>query len=224
MAHNPDYIPGKNLEFKAWANNFTEKVSTVFYLTFNIPVAKKDELVAANTAYNQVEALIEGGDNRTQNILNRKAARAALEALIREITQQYVRHNPAVNVGQLNMLGLQAYDTERTPIHVPQIAPHVYVEVGTNLWHYVHWGHILTDEKVGGGIPFGATGVQIWRKISDTQPSYEELEFVGNFTKSPQVFTYVSTDRKQTVWYAVRYYNAKGEVGPWSIMIQAIVN
>ncbi|MDR1847708.1 MAG: hypothetical protein LBR17_06280 [Bacteroidales bacterium] len=224
MPNNADYIPKGNEEFRTWSANFTEKVSTVFYMTFDIPVAKKNELVTAQLDYEQKQALIDAGDNKSQNIHIRNVARDVLKALIREITQQYIRHNPDVNVGQLNMLGLQAYDTERTPIHVPMISPYVHVEVGTNFWHYVFWGQEITGQKVKGGLPEGATGVQIWCKMSETQPTYEEMEFAGNFTKSPHVFTYSSTDRKKTVWYAIRYYNAKGEVGPWSIMIPAIIN
>jgi hypothetical protein len=49
------------------------------------------------------------------------------------------------------------------------------------------------------------------------------MQFVEIATRSPHTVGYTSADRAKMVWYASRWINTRGEKGPWSEIVSAIV-
>ncbi|MDR1846987.1 MAG: hypothetical protein LBR17_02595 [Bacteroidales bacterium] len=57
MAHNHDWIPKRELEFKAWVNNFITKLS-VYKTTLGITNQTFEQLQTEFTAYLQIQPAI----------------------------------------------------------------------------------------------------------------------------------------------------------------------
>jgi hypothetical protein len=87
-----------------------------------------------------------------------------------------------------------------------------------------HTLNVRDSESKSAGKPPHTIGFEIWRRIGgDTEPTYEEMQFVELATRSPHTLEYPSTDRGKMVWYATRWVNTRGEKGPWSEIVSAIV-
>jgi hypothetical protein len=122
-------------------------------------------------------------------------------------------------------LGLHIPDTTKTPIHVPNTAPDLEIDFATHLRHFIIFGKYNSQGKITRGLPKGATGVEIWQKIGgDEPPTYDEMTFLGEESKSPFMVEFSAEHFGQKVWYAVRYYNFKHEYSAWSAIKMALVN
>ncbi|MDR1847377.1 MAG: hypothetical protein LBR17_04595, partial [Bacteroidales bacterium] len=151
--------------------------------------------------------------------------RQLVETDIRNIYNQYIRFNPAATPDLRAALGLHIPDTTKTPIHVPNEAPAIEINFLTHLRHFIIFGHYNSLGKILRGLPKGATGVQIWQKIGgDEPPTYDEMTFLGEESKSPFMVEFAAEHFGQKVWYAVRYYNFKHEYSAWSAIKMALVN
>ncbi|MDR1846777.1 MAG: hypothetical protein LBR17_01495 [Bacteroidales bacterium] len=226
MGHDQDWIPWKELEFKAWADNLITKLQG-YKITLGISAQTVEELQEQLTAYEQFENMISGGDIKHQNIVNRNNARDVLKTHIREVVARHIRFNPAAHDGILADLLLPIPDTERTPRHVPQdVTPGFRINRNTSGRHFFEFGTWEDDAKfkLVRGKPDYAEFIEIVRQIGGTMPIADDMESVALQSKSPVEFIYSAALRGTTVYYACRWRNDKGEAGPWSDVQSAIIN
>jgi len=192
-----------------------------------IPSAKVTNLKAEFQKYkSDYELYLASNKSATKpDTIKRSNHRKVITNLLRDFYNLYVRLNPKVKDEDRAANYFPVFDTQKTSVHVPELAPEVEIEVTTHLWHHVLFGVKTSDNNVERGLPKGASGVQIWRKVGvDTQPLLSEMEFVTETSKSPYKFIYSDVDFGKKVWYVLRYYNFKGEFGPWSEIKVALVN
>jgi hypothetical protein len=72
--------------------------------------------------------------------------------------------------------------------------------------------------------PDDAYGVRFVSEIRDAPPAAaDDLRHSVFRRKVVEVFDYAEEDRGKKVFYAACYENAKGEAGPWSDIIEAII-
>ncbi|MDR1848205.1 MAG: hypothetical protein LBR17_08870 [Bacteroidales bacterium] len=219
-----DYIPHAELEFKAFAVNFNAKVVDNGDV-FGIPQLAKSILFTNLGNYLEYQLKIEGGEKDRANVAQRNLYHNILEADIRNIVNQYIRNNPAATPELLVEFGLNVPDTTKTPIHVPNTAPDLEIDFATHLRHFIIFGKYNSQGKITRGLPKGATGVEVWRKIGGNEtPAYDEMTFLGEESKSPFMVEFSAEHFAQRVWYAVRYYNFKHEYSAWSAIKMALVN
>jgi hypothetical protein len=72
--------------------------------------------------------------------------------------------------------------------------------------------------------PDDAHGVRYVWEIRDEAPAnIGDLRHSVFRVKTTEVFDYEEIDRGKRVFYAACYENAKGEAGPWSDMVEAVI-
>jgi hypothetical protein len=130
-------------------------------------------------------------------------------------------HNSQVSDADRRTMGLPVYD--RTPTHarVPATRTEMDIVFSQILKHILH---VRDSESKSAGKPPHVIGFELWRRVGgDTEPTFDEMQLVELATRSPHTLEYPSADRGKLVWYASRWVNTRGEKGPWSEIVSAIV-
>ena len=130
-------------------------------------------------------------------------------------------HNPQVTDADRKSMGLPVYDRKPTPVTPPTTRPEIEVRFTQIMEHFLH---VRDSESKSSAKPPHVIGFEIWRRVGgDTEPTYDEMQFVEMATRSPHLVQYGAADRSKTVSYASRWVNSRGEKGPWSEIVSAIV-
>lgn len=73
-------------------------------------------------------------------------------------------------------------------------------------------------------VPYYLTGAVIYYFISDTPITSQELLAYSRLaTRSPFELVFDPTERGKTVYLAARWQNRRGELGPWSEIVSAVI-
>jgi hypothetical protein len=218
---NSDFLPRKEAEFYRWVVVFfTYLVAnlTRFGLSSTIisPLQSlRDDFMtkytAATTPSTRTKATVLAKNNAM------KVLKEALRAFIRE----YLTFNHLVTDVDRDNLGLPIHKTDRTPIPVPTTYP--WFTVDSSIIRVL----VIYFRSAKGGIlakPFGVHGAEIKWGISDTPIiNPEDLPHSSFDTRSPFRLEFSGEERGRTVWFCLRWENTKGEKGPWSEIVSAII-
>jgi hypothetical protein len=214
-----DYIPGPDAEFDKFLGIFVAAI-----------VANKDAFGLTDA---DVKPLVDGKNNWDTDLqadtdaeaaadkakTQKNKTRADIEGIVRSVTKKLNGHPQADNALRAKA-GLPAHDETRSPRGVPTTRPLVRLESSGRWMITVHFVDELTPTKLAK--PEGVQGAQIWVFVGDTPPADPEaFRFLYLDTRTPYVHTHAAADAGKTVFYAARWANAKGEVGPWSDVISA---
>jgi hypothetical protein len=151
----------------------------------------------------------------------KKDAKKEYQAMLRTLIQGQIMHNSQVSDAERRAIGLPVYDRTPTKATPPKTRAETEVDFSQIKKHILH---VRDSESKSAGKPTHVIGFEIWRRVGgDTEPAYEEMQLVELATRSPHTLEYASTDRGKMVWYAVRWVNTRGEKGPWSEIVSAIV-
>ncbi|MDR0790881.1 MAG: hypothetical protein LBO06_08850 [Bacteroidales bacterium] len=194
------------------------------------PAAELQRFKAAVTAFKT--AFAKTSDKATSTMADVKAkndAKKALKAIMREFYNRYIIGSPTMTNEQRETYEYPIRDTEPTPVPVPRTAPNIKIDFAQSSSHLVFFGKFNTEGKITRGLPKGAHGVEIRRfvvkgELPQVTPDPEEMEVVGLATKSPKEVRYNKNAKDTKVYYAVRYFNDRGEYSLWSDVVLAIVN
>jgi hypothetical protein len=216
-----DYIPRKDEDFDILQTNVYTTSSnnaskwSIASTQFSLLSTPRQRWTTAYAAY-------KNPITRTPGITQEKSdARSAYEPVLRLFIQGQLTHNALVTDGDLRSMGLPVYDRTPTEAKVPDTRPELEVMFPQIMQHSLK---VRDSESKGSGKPPHVMGYEIWRRIGgETNPTYDDMQFVGLATRSPHVLVYTSVERKQTIWYALRWVNTRGEVGPWSEIVSATV-
>jgi hypothetical protein len=67
-------------------------------------------------------------------------------------------------------------------------------------------------------------GAEILYEIRDDAPALaEDLRHSSFATKTRMVYTFTEAERGKKVYFAARWENTRGEKGPWSDVVSAII-
>ncbi|MDR2040729.1 MAG: hypothetical protein LBP98_00215 [Tannerella sp.] len=148
-------------------------------------------------------------------------AGADYRAVLRTFIQGQIMHNSRVSDGERLAMGLPVYDRKPTQARPPETRTEMEIFFPQIMKHILH---VRDSESKSAGKPAHVIGFEIWRRTGgDTEPAFEEMQFVELATRSPHTLEYTSADRGKMVWYATRWVNTRGEKGPWSEILSAIV-
>lgn len=169
--------------------------------------------------------------NTAQDLENQKQAAVANKNTLRDpMEDKYnaaaaqMKANPDVTNAQLEAAGLDAPDEEPTPIGPPTTRPIGSVETAQRLEHRIKFVDETSPTTGLTGKPEGVHSCFIYRKIGGAPPvDLSECQFVAQDTASPYLATYTGADAGKTVYYILRWANAKGEMGPISETVAATV-
>jgi hypothetical protein len=216
-----DYIPRKDEDFNILQGN-VYMMSTTNMTEWLIPVEFMDTLGVPRSRWIKAFELSRSPATRTKVVTQEKNdARKGYTAVLRPFIQGMLMHNGRVSDADRCAMGLPVYDRTPTRPLAPASRPELRVDFSQFLRHRI----FVRDSVLSGRAkPAHTIGYELWRKIGgEGEPSFDDMQLVELVTRSPHVVEYASADRGKTVWYFVRWVNTRGEKGPRSEIISAIV-
>jgi hypothetical protein len=215
-----DYIPRRDANFNILQGNVyvnvSENAEAWQILPMHIEAIEKQR-----RRWNEAYAASCDPAKRTKGVVKEKDdARKAYESVLRVFIQGQIMHNPKVSDFDRLSMGLPVYDRTPTPARPPATRPEIEVDFSQIARHVLH---VRDSRTKSAGKPPHVVGFEIWRYIGKTLPSLDEMFYIELAIHSPHLLVYSSAERAQTVWYAVRWVSRRGEKGPWSEPVPAII-
>ena len=216
-----DYIPRKDAGFNA-LQKAVYSLSLLHAAAWLIPEQSFSAFEAERSRWNTAYATYLDPAKRTHAVVQEKNdARKDYEAAVRPFIQGQLMHNPRVtDADRLNMC-LPVYDRTPTPAAPPASYPELDIDFSQIARHTLR---VRDSELKGSGRPKHVVGFEIWRRIGgQTEPGIRDMQLVGQAPRSPHTLEYDFSERSLLAWYALRWVNTRGEKGPWSGIISAII-
>ncbi|MHC6203718.1 hypothetical protein ACYULU_11055 [Breznakiellaceae bacterium SP9] len=214
-----DFFPSRDADFMGWLKNFSTVV-TENAAAWVIPTETASGLAAKVMAYETVYTAATGENATKSLVVDKNGKRDALKADIRDLKNKFIDYNDAVTDPDRIKLQLPLHDKTPTPKPVPTDRPALEV-VPTNNRQHTATAFNQSGKKTK---PVNVHGISFSWAILDTPPANpDDLRHSVFRVKAVEVFDYKEDERGKNVYYAARYENAKGEAGPWSDIIMAII-
>jgi hypothetical protein len=129
--------------------------------------------------------------------------------------------NPLVTDDDRRSVGIVIRDTSRTPVKPPKTYPEFIIDTSIIRCLIILFWDLGSKSKAK---PRGVHGAEICWVILDRPPlSVDELVHSNFSTRSPFKLTFDETDRGKTVYFCLRWESTRGEKGPWSEIVMAII-
>ncbi|MDR2651826.1 MAG: hypothetical protein LBC68_05875 [Prevotellaceae bacterium] len=217
-----DFIPRPDNKFAAWL-----KTLTAYLLRkaaeWNIPQAVVTDLATLAADFETALEASENPATRTKVTVQQKnEARNAAESTVRKLLKAYVNYNPAVTDADRDSMGLPIYKTTRTPAPVATTYPDFDVDSSVIRRLTIHfYDHGNKNSKAK---PLGQHGAEIRWAILNTPPaSLNDLSQSSFDTHTPFTLQFDENQRGLTIYFCLCWENTRGEKGPWSEIVSAIV-
>lgn len=220
----PDYIPGSDTEFQAWAANF------ITYANAHLAELGIDATDILPIAGAMSDFIAKMADNVTaqqaaQSARQAKdASRDSLESAIRQLVRQ-LQASGDVDDAERAALGITIPDTIPTAAGGIDTRPIGMVDTSQRLRHEIRFVDEATPTSRAK--PQGVMGCEIWVKVAPTgdpaPADPDELSFVAMDTASPYITEYDGANGGKTAHYMLRWVSTSGEKGPWSETVSATI-
>jgi hypothetical protein len=219
MSH--DFLPRKEAVFYAWVVVFFGYL-IVNLQRFGIAESVISPLVSLRNDFQTKYAVAQATVSRTKaSVLAKNNAMDALKTALRAFIREYITYNHLVTDEDRDNLGVPIHKTSHTPRPVPVTYPVFTVDSSTIRVLVIHFRDAGSE---GRAKPFGVHGVEIRWGFSDTQViNPDDLLHSAFDTRSPFRLEFNGDERGRTVWFCLRWENTRGEKGPWSEIVSAIV-
>ena len=220
MAQYGDYIPRKDGDFLAWAENLLT-VSTAKKAAWEIPDAELAALETARAAYHAAYTDAKSPAHNAVQVQLKNSTRKTLEAALRYFVNVRLRYSHAVTDEDRRALALPVRDTVRTPVPPPATHPDFDIDTSELRQLSVRFWDAGSMHR---GKPAGVHGAEIrWDYHEGHPASVDELEKSEFETRSPHTLRFDEGDRGKRVYICVRWENSKGEKGPWGEIVEAVI-
>ncbi|MDR1006650.1 MAG: hypothetical protein LBL74_07280 [Bacteroidales bacterium] len=223
MTAKNDYVPYNDGKFDDRVNallNWMSAQKTLF------PLEDLTRFTTAKNNWTTAYEPVKNGDATPQQFEKKKLAKAEMTNIYREFYHRFFQYNTAITDDVKRLLGFPIYDKKRTPVEPPTEIPVFEIDFSQKLVHLVFVGSADPEEKdeIRRRKPKGVTGFEVVRSVGVEPKADKDFEVVRTESKSPLRIEYDMTDKGKSVWYRVRWFNGKGDVGQWSEIKIAIVN
>jgi len=217
-----NYVPIKDVDFDSWQANLVEN-TTARVADWGILADDFTALKTAQTVWNDAYALASIKNDRTSaEVQGKDDAREVYEKELRKFYMEWLANNRRVSNTDRERMGLTVKTDKRTPSPKPVTSPVGSIDFSSRLQHQIHYADQATPGRKAK--PVGTRGCEIWTKIDGTAPvDASELVYVATATRSPYTRTFEGKSASKTVYYWLRWVNTRGEYGPWSSTVNAIV-
>jgi hypothetical protein len=227
MSTNHDWLPSNHEALHR------QSVMTVNYLlnnmmSFGIAGAGAEwvtaQLFPAQQAFAVAFAAWNNPSTRTPVITAElKTAESRFIALYRQLYTGYLKGNPAITDADMIAMGLPPHNTVDRPTPSPVPASYPLIDIrplGVRTVQIAfHDSGTLKKAR-----PRGVAGAVIrWEILPAPPASVAELTRSVFDTKTPCTLTFDEDRRGQTVYIVAAWQNTRGETGPWSEIVNAII-
>jgi len=220
-----DYIPHEQAVFFNWQDNYVNVV-VAESVGWGVPPADLTALQGFQTTY--VNAYQTGSKEQKltrtagQSQAFRTAEKNYIDA-IRNFNSQWISNNPLVTDAKKVDLGVTVPDTEPTRIDAAGFAPQLVVDKISGGMHTLRFSN--PEDPDSKKMPYGQkiilrTAVGI-ADIPESEIPWSQTRIV--VTRFLHDMSLNPSDKGKTAYYNACYESTRGECGPWSDVIDAIV-
>ena len=216
-----DFIPRPDTEFNVWQGNLITLIDPNV-TAWGIAAADMTALKARQTTWAAAFAKASNKQNRsTADVRAKDDARTLYEKNLRSFVAQWLANNNKVTDSDRDRMDITVKSGTRTPVAVPVSSPVGKVDFSTRQQHSIHYVDSLSNGKAK---PEGVHGCEIWMKTGSEAPK-DDSDFLYQSidTKSPYTVSFSVAEIGKLVYYRMRWINKRGQTGPWSSTISAIV-
>jgi hypothetical protein len=216
-----DYIPPKDID----ALNKGKTVAQ--YATANATRLKiqppDDDFTDAIGEFETAIAKVAQPNHGKVDVLEKKTARKRFEKEFRAYVQGFLAKNKYVTDVDKQNMGLPIYDTLPTTVPDPEGQAEADVEYRGRGQFSLHVRHVETTPFN----PKSAHGYRIYSgkmALGDVPPASVTDLHDSLFSRRKIVkYSFAPEDSGKTVFFAIRYENSKGKMGPWGPMFSVII-
>jgi hypothetical protein len=190
--------------------------------TWSIPESAQQTVEALLASFTAAFGLADNPQTRTSAAVTAKQeTRRAAEAGIRLLLKAYVTYNPLVTDEDRRNMELPIHKTTRTRAPVPSTYPDFYIDSSTLRRLTIHFFDQGSHRKAK---PAGVHGAEIrWAIIDMPVMHLKDLTNSSFDTRTPFMLEFDDDLRGKTVYFCLCWENTKGEKGPWSEIVSAII-
>jgi hypothetical protein len=219
---NSDFIPHSDGDFNLWQDNLV-KTAELNLIPWGIPDDDFAKVKSLQTNWIGTFAKASNKQNRTAaDVTAKDDARYDYEKAIRPFVAQWLSNNSKVTDSDRTRMGLTVKSGTRTPVPVPTTSPVGTVDFSVRQQHTLRYYDEASAHS--NAKPDGVHGCEIYMKVDGDAPKdASELSYVGTCTAAPYTVKFDGTKSGKTVYYWLRWVNTRGECGPWSITLSAMV-
>ncbi len=213
-------IPRAIAQFTEYIKNAHDKVSQKIE-NYKVPPEALKSVTALYSDFIAAAAKASDPEYATKgNRDDRNRLRLELETEWRMFLNANIRFNTRVSVSDMAVIGFTP-KMGSSPVPVPATKPVATVDFSQGQQHTIHFSD---GELSGRAKPAGVHGAEIWTKIGGEMPTDDsEFSFVAVDTASPYVMQFNLSDTGKKAYYRLRWVNSRGETGPWSSVISAVI-
>jgi hypothetical protein len=214
-------IPSGEWKFLAWTNNLLIGLLPLAE-KLGYPPADYELLVALKNTFATALNTANTAATRTSGTIQAKNdAHKALDKAVRQFLREYITYNHALTNQERQDLELPLHDGTRTPILPPTTSPKFNIEV-KGIGHLrIHFQDEDSDSKAK---PYGVNGaVVIYDVLPEPPETMAQLTRNVLATRTPFTLDFTEKERGQRAWIALCWQNEKGEKGPWTEALSAII-
>jgi hypothetical protein len=223
MPQYHDTVPVKDSEFDPWflnlKNYVVEKTGGASPAWTHIPAAKVTELTARYDSWHPAFETMAGPHTKVDTEHKQNERRAA-EGFLRPFIAQYLKFDPVSDEDRTAM-GVHNKDTH--PTHQPAPVSQPDTDVRNTKNHFEHEVRALNSS--GDAVkPDDAYGVRFGWQLGGERPATGADLPRSAFKRGVSFLAvYTEADKGKTAYYATCYENSKGDQGPWSPVVEAII-
>ena len=218
------YIPEQQAIFYSWQKNYLNGI-VAESVGWGIPPAEITDLQGLQTIY---EALYLTGSKEqkiTRTIREAEEFRTAeknYKAGIRKFNSKWISKNDSVTSAQKLELGVTVQDTVPTRIEAVNFAPQVVVDKISGGMHTLRF--INPEDPDSKKMPYGQK-IILRTVVSTANLPEDQIPWSGSETvkRFLHEVSFTIGDKGKTAYYIACYESNRGERGPWSDIIDAIV-
>lgn len=217
-----DYIPRADAKFNDWQSENLTMLDGKSE-PWHIPQEAIDQLKTTQAGWEKIYAVTRNTATRSKaDVEEKNNVRRVYEKQWRQFITAWISNNPLVAPDDRVRMGLSSKDNTRTRSSVPATAPIGKIDFSVRFQHKISFADETTPTLRSK--PAGVHGCQIWMKLDGAAPtSADELRYLATDTATPYLIEFDGSDGGKTAYYWLRWVNTKGQPGPWSAPISAIV-
>jgi hypothetical protein len=217
-----DYIPQSDVLMNQWQKNLIDIVSPNL---MNWGIGNEDftQLRAKQMVWEAAYGKADNKQNRTAaDVVAKNEAYVEYVAAIRPFVAQWLSFNSRVSDSDRARMGLTIRTGTRTLSPVPATSPIGTVDFSVRLQHTIHFYDEASAHS--NAKPIGVHGCEIFMKVDGDPPKdASELTYVAICTASPYTVKFDGAKAGKIAYYWLRWVNTRGEYGPWSTTVSAMV-
>ncbi|MDR1116189.1 MAG: hypothetical protein LBL33_08625 [Tannerella sp.] len=175
----------------------------------------------AKTGWENAWAAYQDPAQRTRVITFTKNEKRETYEKILRILVQLLKYNQRITDENRTAMGIVMRNTTGTPVKAPKTRPEFIIDTSTIRRLIIAFWNLTGRSKAK---PHGVHGAEIRWAILDHPPvSVEELVHSSFDTHSPFELAFDESERGKTVYICLRWENTRGEKGPWSEIVKAVI-